>query len=262
MPVFLSTPKSDVETSLPFKFTGGLGMSTSTIGFMLAIQGIYSMIAQLWLFPFVVRRFGTLKTFRFVLLVWPPLYLAVPYLILLPTTLQIPAVYCALIGKITLHVIAFPTIAILLANAAPSSKVLGSINGAAASTASLGRALGPTITGFLHSKGLASGYSVLAWWACGIMCLVGAVESFCMEETTDSSRFHGEKQSSSAEAMKMKAASFSDADGNDAVEEAQRLLSSNRSSVDVVYQGERINFASTVPGSTTVNGSEAAAELA
>lgn len=192
MPVFLSTPKSDAEVALPFKFTGGLGLPTKTIGFMLAVQGVYSMIAQLWFFPFIVRNLGTLRTFRIVLLVWPPLYLAVPYLVLLPAKLQILAVYIALISKITLHVIAFPSTAILLANAAPSSSVLGCINGAAASTASLSRAFGPSVTGFLHSKGLESGHSVLAWWACGLVCVAGAIESFWMEET-EPGRFREEK---------------------------------------------------------------------
>src|ERR1700709_2450668 len=104
MPVFLSTPKSDAKVVLPLKFTGGLGLMTKTIGIMLAVQGVYSMIAQLWLFPFVVKQFGTLRTFPFVLMIWPPLYMAVPYLILLPAKLQMPAAYVALISKITFHV--------------------------------------------------------------------------------------------------------------------------------------------------------------
>lgn len=233
MPVFLSTPKTDDQSVLPFKFTGGLGLPTKTIGFMLAVQGVYSMIAQLWLFPFVVKHFGTLRTFRFVLLAWPPLYLAVPYLILLPTKLQMPAAYVALISKITLHVIAFPATAILLANAAPSSKVLGSINGAAASTASLSRAFGPTVTGLLHSWGLESGYSVLAWWACGLVCVVGAIESFWMEESRDPEQFKNRKPEISESEMKRDTLSgpFATNDSDATPVEEQRLLSL-RSSVD------------------------------
>src|SRR5271167_4610949 len=106
MPVFLSTPVSTDKPSLPFKFTGGFALSTKAIGFMLAIQGIYSMIAQLWLFPYVVRRFGTLATFRFVITVWPLLYFAVPYAILLPKKLQMAGIYACLITKITFHVLA------------------------------------------------------------------------------------------------------------------------------------------------------------
>ncbi|KAK2768287.1 hypothetical protein FQN54_000140 [Arachnomyces sp. PD_36] len=182
MPVFLSTPVSDETPTLPFKFTGGLALSSKSIGLMLAVQGVYSMVAQLWFFPFLARHFGTLRIFRFVLIVWPALYLVVPYLVLLPARLQMTATYAALITKITMHVIAFPSTAILLANAAPSHSVLGSINGVAASTASLSRAFGPTVSGLLHSKGLECGYSGLAWWACGIVSVIGAVESFWVED--------------------------------------------------------------------------------
>ncbi|RAH50176.1 MFS general substrate transporter [Aspergillus brunneoviolaceus CBS 621.78] len=233
MPVFLSTPKSTDAASLPLKFTGGLGLATKKIGFMLAVQGVYSMIAQLWLFPFVVRRFGTLRVFRFVLLVWPPLYFMVPYLILLPEKLQLAAAYLALISKITLHVIAFPATAILLANAAPSSKVLGSINGAAASTASLSRAFGPTITGLLHSKGLESGYSVLAWWACGLVCIIGAFESFWMEESEREKEMEKKIQPDDmSEDQNVLRGSFIVGKEDGTPEEVRRLLSSARTSID------------------------------
>ncbi|KAL4941359.1 hypothetical protein BDV06DRAFT_4557 [Aspergillus oleicola] len=235
MPVYLSTPKADnVDAVLPFKFTGGMALSTKTIGFMLAVQGVYSMIAQLWLFPFVVRHFGTLRTFRFVLLVWPTLYLLVPYLILVPGKLQMAAAYVALICKITLQVIAFPSVAILLANAAPSSKVLGSINGAGASTASLGRALGPSVTGFLHSKGLESGYSVLSWWACGVVCIIGAIQSFWMEES-EPQRDMNEKTvepDTSHSGRNHLRGSFTAGKEDGTAEEVRRLLSSARTSVD------------------------------
>lgn len=241
MPVFLSTPRSDDPIVLPLKFTGGLGLPTKTIGFMLAVQGVYSMIAQLWLFPFVVKHFGTLRTFRFVLLAWPPLYLLVPYLILLPVKLQMPAVYVALISKITFHVIAFPATAILLANAAPTSKVLGSINGAAASTASLSRAFGPTVTGLLHSKGLESGYSVLAWWACGLVCVVGAFESFWMEESADPERFKSQASEVSESELKREALSDEIASQASDLEEEQRLLSL-RSSLDHEFDISKLDL--------------------
>ncbi|CAI7566418.1 unnamed protein product [Penicillium bialowiezense] len=241
MPVFLSTPQSDDDVVLPLKFTGGLGLATKTIGFMLAIQGVYSMIAQLWLFPFVVKHFGTLRTFRFVLFVWPPLYLAVPYLVLLPAKLQMLAVYVSLISKITFHVIAFPATAILLANAAPSSKVLGTINGAAASTASLSRAFGPSITGLLHSKGLESGYSVLAWWACGLVCLIGAVQSFWMEESAEPERFKTSQPDVKESEQKHEVPSDLHRESEELPEEEQRLLSL-RSSVDHDFDISQLNL--------------------
>ncbi|QGA18420.1 hypothetical protein EYB26_006105 [Talaromyces marneffei] len=182
MPIFLSTPPSKAEIDLPFKFTGGLALSTKTIGYMLAVQGFYSLFAQLFLFPLLVQRLGALRTLRLALFTWPPIYFAVPYLILLPSALQIPVAYVALLSKITLHVICFPAIALLLANTIPSKNVMGSINGLASSVASLSRALGPSITGLLHSQGLHSGYSIIAWWALGVVCVIGATESLLMEE--------------------------------------------------------------------------------
>ncbi|KAL4809234.1 MFS multidrug transporter [Aspergillus unguis] len=255
MPVFLSTPKDNKEVALPFKFTGGLGLTTKTIGLMLAVQGVYSMIAQLWLFPFVVRHFGTLRTFRFVLLVWPPLYLLVPYLILIPEKFQMAAAYVALISKITFHVIAFPSTAILLANAAPSSKVLGSINGAAASTASLSRAFGPSVTGFLHSKGLASGYSVISWWACGVVCFIGAIQSFWMEESEpqrDLDEKTSEPDTSSPSRSVVRRGSFTADKERGTAEEVRRLLSSARTSVDEFE-------APNVTGGLTQSGSDSTA---
>jgi hypothetical protein len=183
MPVFLSEAKSRTEPILPFKFSGGFELSTKAIGFMMAVQGVYSMIAQLWLFPFIVRRIGTIGAFRLVMTIWPFLYFAVPYLVLLPEKLQTGGIYIALLTKMTFHTISFPSNAILLANAAPSKQVLGTINGVAASTACLARAFGPTVTGSIHAAGLKFGCNGLAWWAAGLICAVGAAESYFVEET-------------------------------------------------------------------------------
>ena len=155
---------------------------------MLAVQGVYSMIAQLFIFPLAAKKLGTLNTFRLAITLWPLLYLLVPYLVLLPRNLQEPAIYTALLLKMTFHVLTFPSTAILIANAAPSKSVLGLVNGAAASTASLARACGPTFTGAIHSWGLTRGSTGVAWWVCGAVCLIGTVESFWMRETDGNSK--------------------------------------------------------------------------
>lgn len=233
MPIFLSTPKSTQPLELPFHFTGGLALSTKSIGFMLAVQGVYSMVAQLGLFPYAVTKFGTLRTFRTVLIIWPVIYLCVPYLIILPSCLQTPAVYLALMAKITFHVIAFPSSAILLANAAPSPLVLGTLNGFAASTASLSRALGPTVTGLLHARGLSSGYSVLAWWSCAAVCTVGAIESFWMEEVNSPQRPTLEKPS--VVPADRRESLSANRDESATPEEETGLLSSTRTSSDIMW---------------------------
>ncbi|KAI9780975.1 MAG: Fungal specific transcription factor [Geoglossum umbratile] len=93
-----------------------------------------------------------------------------------------PGVYLCLVVKVTAGVLAYPSNAILLTNSAPSMLVLGAINGVSASTASLSRAFGPTISGLIHSAGLKMGYSGLAWWAGALVCVFGAIESLWMEE--------------------------------------------------------------------------------
>ncbi len=167
---------------LPFRFSGGFGLSTRAIGFMMAVQGAYSIFAQFFIFPFLAKRLGTLVSSRLVLTIWPLLYFAVPYLVLLPDHLQKTGIYFALLTKITFQAVSFPSNAILLANAVHSKSVLGTVNGFAASMACLARAIGPVVTGSIHSAGLKFGCNGLAWWAGGLVCAAGALESYWMED--------------------------------------------------------------------------------
>lgn len=184
LPVFLSTPDTDINDglSLPFKFVGGFGLSTKEVGFILTLQGFYSMFATLILFPIAVRRLGALTLFRLLAWSYPLLYVITPYLILLPAHLRPFGLYPILLWKCTFSNFAFPASAILLANSAPSLLLLGTINGAAASTASFCRGLGPTISGFFYSTGLRLGCSGLAWWVTALVTLAGAVASLRMSE--------------------------------------------------------------------------------
>ena len=94
-------------------------------------------------------------------------------------------VYLCLFWRITAQVLAYPSNSILLRNYASSTLDLGVINGVAASMASLSRAFGPTISGFIHSKGLSMGYTGLAWWAAGLVCLLGALECMWLQEVDE-----------------------------------------------------------------------------
>ncbi|CAL3965388.1 hypothetical protein PZA11_001855 [Diplocarpon coronariae] len=185
LPTMLSTQAPDggrEEWRLPFKFVGGYGLDTKAIGVILSIQGLYSMVATVFLFPIVVRRLGALGLFRLIAVTYPVLYLATPYLVLLPAGLRTPGIYAVVIWKCTFSTMAYPANAILLTNSAPSLLMLGTINGVAASTASLSRAFGPTVSGFLFSAGLQLGYAGLAWWCSAIMAAVGAVISLRMTD--------------------------------------------------------------------------------
>ena len=186
LPTFLSTPPPKPENAtpwqLPFKFVGGYGLSTKQIGVILSVQGIYSMLATVFLFPVIVRKLGALGLFRCVAISYPILYVATPYLVLLPDSLQMVGVYVVVIWKCTFTTMSYPSNAILLTNSAPSLLMLGTINGVAASMASLCRAFGPTASGFLFSAGLRIGYSGLSWWCSAIIAVAGALLSVSMTD--------------------------------------------------------------------------------
>lgn len=157
-------------------------MSSKDEGVLLVGQGVYSMFAQAVLFPFLARRFGCLNIFKITVVIWPLLYLVVPYTVLLPPPYQKFGICFCLFWRTTAQALSYPPNNILLTNSAPSMLVLGLINGVAGSTASLCRAFGPTITGFVHSRGVNIGVSGLAWWITGLVCILGALESLLMEE--------------------------------------------------------------------------------
>lgn len=184
LPTLLSTkpPEDSLPWRLPFKFVSGYGLDTKQIGVILSVQGIYSMIATVFVFPIVVRRIGALGLFRLITLSYPILYLTTPYLVLLPASLRMAGVYAVVIWKCTFATMAYPSNAILLTNSAPSLLMLGTINGVAASTASLSRAFGPTVSGILFSAGLRLGYSGLAWWCSAVIAVAGAVISLSMSD--------------------------------------------------------------------------------
>ncbi len=176
LPVFLSTnpPEIPVPISLPFKFADGFGLDTRTIGMILSVQGLYSMVSTHFLFPMITGRLGPLRLFKLMSMLYPLLYFVTPYIVLLPESLRMASVYLIVVWKCTFSTLAYPSNAILITNSAPTTLTLGTINGAAASTASLCRALGPIISGLLYSMGLETGYSGLSWWVTGLVTIGGA----------------------------------------------------------------------------------------
>jgi MFS family permease len=167
---------------LPFQFSGGFALPTKIIGFILSAQGFIQMFVTLFVFPYVNRKIGSLATFRLVIISYPLLYLLVPYLTLVPASLRMPSIYFVLVWKVTAQALSYPSLAIMLANASPSRKVLGTLNGVAASSASLCRAFGPTLSGLVQSLGLSVGVMGLPWWANSFVAIIGALLSLQMIE--------------------------------------------------------------------------------
>jgi hypothetical protein len=183
LPILMSKAGPEPETQhLPFKFSGGFGWKTQNIGAFLAMQGAMQMFAQLILFPWLSKKLGSLRTFWITLSLYPILYILAPYLALLPESLRIPGLVVLLIGKVTFQSLSYPSLAIILANSSPSKKVLGTLNGAAASSASVCRGFGPTVSGAVDSLGAQLGMSGLAWWAIAGVALLGWLPGFMLKE--------------------------------------------------------------------------------
>ncbi|CCX32686.1 major facilitator superfamily domain-containing protein [Pyronema domesticum] len=203
MPVFLSTPVSDTKPHDLLRFTGGLGMTTQKIGFILSMQGVFSMTMQFLVFPPVARTFGVLNVYRFCMITYVISYIIVPYLDWLPAgKIQLAGVYSVLAIKIIYGVLAYPANAILLTNSAPSLLVLGVINGVASSCASLARAFSPTLTGMIYSFGLSINCVGLAWWANGLIAILGGVQVLMMRQED----FEGPSEDTTLEATDEEAA--------------------------------------------------------
>lgn len=170
----MSRPESTGDNrNLPFYFKGGFHLSTQTNGLILGIQGILQMVAQLLIFPWITKRLGSLRTFYLTIALYPFLYILAPYLALLPRNLRIPGIVLILVWKVTAQALSYPSLAIMLTNAAPSKKVLGTLNGAAMASASVMRGFGPTVSGAVDSIGDRIGMSGLAWWTIAAVAMVG-----------------------------------------------------------------------------------------
>ncbi|KAF2659931.1 MFS general substrate transporter [Lophiostoma macrostomum CBS 122681] len=191
LPILMSHEESKQKPELPFKFEGGFNFSTQTIGSILAVQGALQMVAQLVVFPWISKRLGSLRTFWLTIALYPFLYLIAPYLALLPRRFRIPGIVLLLVWKVTAQSLSYPSLNILLANSAPSKRVLGTLNGTAASSASVCRGFGPTISGAVATLGDNMGVSGLAWWTIAGVAMIAWIPGSFMKEERRRPGFQG-----------------------------------------------------------------------
>ena len=94
--------------------------------------------------------------------------------------------YAALIGAMLVkgfaNVSAFPCITILLTNAAPSMKILGTLNGIATMTSGLSKACGPAVIGECFTMGVHKGYMILPWWLLSLASIIGAIPAWYIRD--------------------------------------------------------------------------------
>ncbi|KAH7131507.1 major facilitator superfamily domain-containing protein [Dactylonectria estremocensis] len=200
--LFLSTPRYGTPSttgdgkaysrSLPLLFTGGLGMPASTVGVASSLLGLLGMILQFTLYPPVQARLGTMRSFRWFLILFPVAYFIGPYLSILPSSTQPPEaasgswIWAGIILILLLQVMArtftLPATIILLNNCSPHPSVLGTIHGLGQSVSAAFRTVGPVVGGWWYGYGLDIGMVAWGWWGVAAVATLGCGTALLMHE--------------------------------------------------------------------------------
>ncbi|KAF7597114.1 hypothetical protein BBP40_010588 [Aspergillus hancockii] len=187
LPVFLHTPTQQLhdnpDVHLPFKFIGGFGVDSQTIGVYYTLIGIIGMVVQFTVFPAAAKRYGVLNCLKLMVLIFPIIYLVTPFTALVPESLRHVTVFFLMLSKLSASIFGFPCTTILLTNSASSLTVLGTLNGVATSVSAVGRAAGPAICGAAFSFGVKKGYILLPWWMLAVFGTLSAIPVYWMVET-------------------------------------------------------------------------------
>lgn len=170
----LPTPKSDnSDAHLPFRFTGGLGLSSEKIGFANMTIGMIGIPLQFLLYPRVIGFLGVRSSYRVFLPLSIVAYFALPYLVLLPD--DVGLVWTCLSVVLTLHVMSRtfvnPATIMLINDCAPSPNLLGTVHGLATSISSAARIVGPTMGGVMLGWGLSHNLVGLPLWLLGVIAV-------------------------------------------------------------------------------------------
>ncbi len=184
-PVYLSNPQSDNAKSTLLAFTGGLGLGSASIGLWLSIFGVCGILLQIFIYPLLQERMGTRGVFRIALVLFPITYAVAPYLSL---TMDGSVMRWLCLGLITCsqimaRTIAIPSTVILLTQSAPSKRVLGTIHGSGSMLASLARAVGPVVGGYMFALGVEHGMVGLVWWVYLMVISIFALAWSCYMDT-------------------------------------------------------------------------------
>jgi hypothetical protein len=174
----LPTPKAAKENfELPFRFAGGLGLSTQKIGFANTTIGLIGLPLQLILYPIITARIGVTRSYRAFLPASIGAYILLPYLVLLPDDTRIvwTCLSVVLVLQVVSRTFVNPATVILVNNSAPSPTLLGSVHGFASSVSSAARIVGPTVGGSMLGWGLSHNFVALPPWVLTILATMNWV---------------------------------------------------------------------------------------
>ncbi|KAG8167464.1 hypothetical protein KVR01_003153 [Diaporthe batatas] len=175
---FLSDPPATgAKDSLPFRFSGGPGMTPAEIGFTLSIVGACGLPIQFFVYPKVIHKLGALKTWQLFMRGLPIIYTAAPFIAVVSKLTksattehgQPPAVWIliALIQVVLIFCAVFvtPTALMLTRLVCPHPSALARTNSISYVGSGLGRALGASLGALVYSYGTSHSFTGLAFWS-------------------------------------------------------------------------------------------------
>ncbi|PLW18603.1 hypothetical protein PCANC_09214 [Puccinia coronata f. sp. avenae] len=177
---------SSLATLIPlFAYTrfedGGLGLNLRQMGTALTTNGFAAVVVQTVTFPYLQRRWGTVKVFRTVLLISPIVFVLLPVVHSLVQARRDASgvdagARMAMVGIMvvlaikSLGKISIVCLTLLVNSAAPSASTFGTLNGLAQSTADLARTFAPFMTGAVFSMSIDQQYlHGNLVWVCGLL---------------------------------------------------------------------------------------------
>ncbi|PSN73752.1 MFS general substrate transporter [Corynespora cassiicola Philippines] len=176
IPSFLSAPRS--AWTQPTKrsilhFSGGLEFSSGQVGIAMSFLGLAGLLFQLLVYPAVISKIGSLRSYRIFLLFSALSYILLPFLTLLPEKAVVlwPCLAIVLVFQALSRTFALPCTIILVNNCSPEPSVRGTIHGLALSLGSAARILGPLAGGWALGLGLEKDMVWGVWWC--LSALVG-----------------------------------------------------------------------------------------
>lgn len=185
MPIFFQDDRTGQRSRAHNPFAGGLGLSVQDVGFVLGISGIIAAVVQGIIYPIMERLLGPWPLLFLVTICHPIAYFLVPYLVSVPQEWLFFGIYACVILRNLCSIIAYPILMGLLNDFCPQKKYRGRVNGAAASGSALFRTLASPMCGYLYGLGTTVRFTGLAWWASGLVALVGTVQFAWIERPKD-----------------------------------------------------------------------------
>ncbi|KAL4867320.1 hypothetical protein BDV12DRAFT_186733 [Aspergillus spectabilis] len=174
--IFLPNPRApEVSQRSFFRFGGGLGLPSSRVGMATAIIGFIGLPLQIFVYPRIQTKLGTLTSFRAFLPFSPISYALMPFLVLIPNHpyLVWPA-FTVVVGlQVISRTFSLPASVILVNNCVTDPSILGTVHGVAQSVSSAARTLGPLLGGWGLGLGLENDLVGGVWWALAVEALLG-----------------------------------------------------------------------------------------